>query len=126
VAIFDPITNFISVGSEGEIKSMITRLIDYLKMRQITTLFTSLTRGGQNLETTETAVSSLMDTWMLLRDIEMGGERTRGIYVMKSRGMDHSNQIREFQIGDRGIEILDVYVGPEGVLTGSARAGLEG
>ncbi|PKN62991.1 MAG: KaiC 1 [Deltaproteobacteria bacterium HGW-Deltaproteobacteria-15] len=125
VAIFDPITNFISVGSEGEIKSMVTRLIDYLKMRQITALFTNLTRGGQNLETTETAVSSLMDTWMLVRDIEMGGERTRGIYVMKSRGMSHSNQIREFQISDRGIDILDVYVGPEGVLTGSARASLE-
>lgn len=125
VAIFDPITNFISVGSEGEIKSMVTRLIDYLKTRQITALFTNLIRGGQNLETTEAAVSSLMDTWMLLRDIEMGGERTRGIYVMKSRGMSHSNQIREFQINDRGINILDVYVGPEGVLTGSARASLE-
>jgi circadian clock protein KaiC len=111
-AIFDPITNFISLGSEGEIKSMVTRLIDYLKMRQVTALFTNLTRGGRNLETTEAAVSSLMDTWMLLRDIELGGERTRGIYVMKSRGMSHSNQICEFLISGRGIDILDVYVGP--------------
>ena len=71
------------------------------------------------------AISSLIDTWLLLRDIEIGGERNRGLYILKSRGMDHSNQIREFILTDQGIELLDVYVGPEGVLTGSARLSQE-
>ncbi len=119
-AIFDPISNFISLGSGGEIKSMLTRLVDYLKSRQITALFTNLTYGGTALERTDNAVSSIMDTWLLLRDIEYGGERNRGMYVLKSRGMGHSNQIREFVISEDGIELLDVYTGPAGVLTGSA------
>lgn len=124
-AVFDPISNFISLGHKGEIKSMLTRLVDYLKARRITALFTNLTHGGEALERTDNAVSSIMDTWLLLRDIESGGERTRGMYVLKSRGMGHSNQIREFIISENGIDLLDVYTGPEGVLTGSARISLE-
>lgn len=123
--VFDPISNFISLGSGGEIKSMLTRLVDYLKARRITALFTNLTHGGTALERTDNAVSSIMDTWLLLRDIEYGGERNRGMYVLKSRGMGHSNQIREFTISEKGIDLLDVYTGPEGVLTGSARISLE-
>ncbi len=122
VVLIDPITNFITVGSEHEVKSMLTRLIDYLKTEHITTLFTSLTRGGDSLEQTEAGISSLMDTWMVLRDIESSGERNRGLWILKSRGMAHSNQIREFILTDQGIALQDVYLGPSGVLTGSARS----
>jgi circadian clock protein KaiC len=125
VVIIDPITNLTSIGSESEVKSMLTRLIDHLKMRRITSMFTNLTAAGGALEETEIGVSSLMDTWLLLRDIEIGGERNRSIYILKSRGMAHSNQLREFLITNKGIELLDVYLGPEGVLTGSARAAQE-
>jgi len=90
-------------------------------MRNITAFFASLSNSGATQELTDISISSLIDTWLLLRDIEIGGERNRGLYILKSRGMDHSNQIREFILTDRGIELLDVYVGPEGVLTGSAR-----
>ena len=104
---------------------MLLRLVDFLKMKRITAFFTSLTSAGDNMEITDVYISSLMDTWLLLRNIEMGGERNRGLYVLKSRGMAHSNQIREFILTDHGIELLDVYVGPEGVLTGSARLSQE-
>jgi circadian clock protein KaiC len=104
---------------------MLMRLIDFLKAEQITALFTSLTHGGSSLEQTEVGISSLIDTWLLLRDIELGGERNRGMYVLKSRGMAHSNQIREFLLTNRGVELKDVYVGPEGVLTGSLRLAQE-
>src|SRR5512147_480982 len=103
---------------------MLTRLMDYLKSKQITAMFTNLTHLG-GLESTETEVSSIMDTWILLRDIEIGGERNRGIYILKSRGMAHSNQIREFLIRSKGVDIIDVYTGPAGVLTGSARLSRE-
>lgn len=125
VTIFDPITNFFVIGTEAEIRSMITRTIDYLKMNLITALFTNLSHAGQSLEQTDTTVSSLMDTWLLLRDVEIGGERNRVMYVLKSRGMAHSNQLREFRISSSGIDLVDVYTGPSGVLTGSARASLE-
>ncbi len=121
VVILDPISNLIAVGTEHEVKSMLTRLIDFLKTRQITTLVTDLTHGGRPLEATEVHVSSLMDTWILLRDIESNGERNRGLYILKSRGMRHSNQIREFVLTDHGINLVDVYLGPAGVLTGAAR-----
>jgi len=105
---------------------MLTRLIDLLKMRQITGMFTSLTSGAHhNLEQSEVGISSIMDTWLLLRDIETNSERNRGLYVLKSRGMAHSNQIREFFLTDEGIELVDVYVGPGGVLTGTARQAME-
>jgi circadian clock protein KaiC len=94
-------------------------------MRNITAFFASLTNAKDNQELTDMSISSLIDTWLLLRDIEIGGERNRGLYILKSRGMDHSNQIREFILTNHGIELLDVYVGPEGVLTGSARLSQE-
>jgi circadian clock protein KaiC len=118
--VVDPITNLINAGDQNDVKSMLTRLIDYLKEKQITALFTNLTHLN-GLESTESEVSSIMDTWILLRDIELGGERNRGIYILKSRGMAHSNQIREFLITSKGVDIIDVYTGPAGVLTGSAR-----
>lgn len=125
VVIVDPITNLISIGNETEVKAMLARLIDYLKAKQITALFTNLSQAGGPLEQTEFGISSLMDSWLLLRDIEVGGERNRGLYILKSRGMSHSNQIREFLLTDKGIDLIDVYLGPSGVLTGSARAAIE-
>jgi circadian clock protein KaiC len=125
VVIVDPITNLNRAGSDNEINGMLVRLIDFLKMRRVTALFTSLTEGGEAAEATGVGVSSLMDTWLLLRNLEVAGERNRGLYVLKSRGMAHSNQIREFLLTNRGIELLDVYVGPGGVLTGTARAAQE-
>jgi circadian clock protein KaiC len=123
--IVDPISNFIDNATAREAQAMLLRLIDFLKAAQITAFFTHLTSGGRPWESTDVGISSLIDTWLLLRDIELGGERNRGLYVLKSRGMKHSNQIREFVITPEGIELLDVYVGPEGVLTGSMRAAQE-
>jgi circadian clock protein KaiC len=123
--VVDPLTNLISAGNPLDVKSMLTRLIDFLKMNEITAIFTTLTAAGGPLEQSEVGISSLADTWLLLRDIEIGGERNRGLYILKSRGMAHSNQIREFLLTDRGIDLLDVYVGPSGVLTGSARLAQE-
>lgn len=123
--VVDPITNYIALGDDLEVKSMLTRLIDFLKMRRVTAFFTSLTHAGDYLEQTSIGISSLMDTWLVLRDIEANGERNRGLYVIKSRGMAHSNQIREFLLTDRGAELLDVYLGAAGVLTGSARVAQE-
>jgi circadian clock protein KaiC len=123
VFVMDPVTTFISEGDELEVKAMLTRLIDFLKTKQITAMFTSLTSPteGRGLEQTEVGISSLMDSWLFLRDIEIGGERNRGLYILKSRGTAHSNQIREFLLTDRGVDLVDIYVGPGGVLTGSAR-----
>ncbi|MGZ6221062.1 MAG: circadian clock protein KaiC [Syntrophales bacterium] len=125
VVIIDPVTNLIAIGSDTEVKSMLSRLIDFLKANQITALFTNLSHAGGSLEQTEFGISSLMDTWLLLRDIEIGGERNRGLYILKSRGMAHSNQIREFLLTDKGIDLVDVYLGPAGVLTGTARVAQE-
>ncbi len=126
VVVMDPINNLVAVGSSAEVNAMLTRLIDFLKARGITGVFTSLTSAGsKSLEETAVGMSSLMDTWILLRDIEHNGERSRGIYILKSRGMPHSNQIREFLITSDGIDLVDVYTGPEGVLTGSARKAQE-
>jgi circadian clock protein KaiC len=125
VVIIDPISNFASAGTAAEAEAMLLRLIDFLKTRQVTAMFVNLTAGGDAWERTNVGVSSLIDTWILLRDIELAGERNRGIYVLKSRGMKHSNQIREFLITSEGIRLEDVYVGPEGVLTGSMRAAQE-
>ena len=125
VVVIDPITNFLSIGSQGEARAMLMRIVDFLKGRGITGFFVNLTHGHENTEVTDVGISSLIDTWLLLRDIETNGERNRGMYVLKSRGMAHSNQIREFRVTDKGIELIDVYVGPEGLLTGSARVALE-
>jgi circadian clock protein KaiC len=121
VVVLDPITNFVMTGSQVQVKGMLMRLIDYLKSRKITCLFTSLTTGGDALEQSEAGVSSLIDTWILLQFLESSGERNRALYILKSRGMAHSNQIREFTLTDHGIELQEVYLGPAGVLTGSAR-----
>jgi circadian clock protein KaiC len=125
VVVVDPITSYIALGNTLEVKSMLSRLIDFFKANQVTAFFTSLTEGGSALEQSEVGISSLMDTWILLRHIEINGERNRGIWVLKSRGMAHSNQIREFVFTDHGIELVDVYRGSEGVLTGTARAAQE-
>ena len=126
LVIVDPITNFISSGTVSEASSMMMRLVDYLKARQITTLLTNLNRNeGAPLEHTELDISSTIDTWLLLRDMELNGERNRGLYILKSRGMSHSNQIREFLLTDNGILLTEVYLGPDGVLTGSARLAQE-
>ena len=119
--ILDPITNLITVGTVSEVKSMLMRLIDLFQSEQITVLFTALTLNTIVNEQTDEGVSSLVDAWLLVRDIELNGERNRGMYIMKSRGMKHSNQVREFMITDKGLDLLDVYLGPDGVLTGSAR-----
>jgi circadian clock protein KaiC len=121
LVILDPITNLIAVATEFEVKSMLVRLIDYLKRQHITVLFTSLTQAGGNDIDTEVGVSSLMDTWLLVRNLESNGERNRGLYVLKSRGMPHSNQVREFSLTDHGIELLDVFTSPHGILTGTER-----
>lgn len=125
VVIVDPISNFTSNSSSNESHAMLVRLVDFLKKRGTTAFLVSLTSGGGALERTETDISSIVDTWILLRDIELGGERNRGIYVLKSRGMAHSNQIREFMLTPEGIRLVDVYLGPEGVLTGSMRLAQE-
>lgn len=121
IVIVDHINAFVTRDNELEVKSMLMRLVDFLKGKGISVMFTSLTAGGSPLEHTDTAISSLVDTWLLLVDLENNGERNRGIYILKSRGMAHSNQIREFLITDQGIDLVDVYVGPGGVMTGSAR-----
>jgi circadian clock protein KaiC len=121
VVIIDPITSLMDAGTDSETKGMVTRLIDYLKAGQVTSLFTSLTLGGHALAQSESAMSSLMDAWILLQDFEGNGERNRVLYVLKARGMAHSNQIREFLISDWGIDLVDAYIGVSGVLTGSAR-----
>jgi circadian clock protein KaiC len=121
VIVLDPISNLITVGSTSEVKSLLTRLIDFLQSHQITVMFTALALNDNKTEQTDEGVSSLVDVWILVRDIESNGERNRGLYVMKSRGMKHSNQVREFVITDEGLKLVEVFLGPEGVLTGSAR-----
>jgi circadian clock protein KaiC len=125
IVVLDPVTSFLSSGTPNEVKSMLTRLIDFLKSREVTAFMTTLSSEIERLEQTDVHISSLIDTWLLLRDLESGGERNRGLLVIKSRGMAHSNQIREFLLTQNGIELRDVYIGPAGVLTGSARLAQE-
>ena len=121
MVVMDPISNLREAGTLRDSSALLTRLIDALQAQQITGVFTNLTAGGNALEGTDAGVSSIIDSWILLRDIELGGERNRGIFVLKSRGSAHSNQIREFLLKSSGIELRDAYLGPEGVLTGSMR-----
>jgi circadian clock protein KaiC len=121
VVVLDPISSLLTVAHETDVQATLTRMIDYLKLQGITALMTSLTHGRTELEQTDVAISSLVDTWLLLATLDSNGERNRGLWVLKSRGMGHSNQIREFLLTDRGVELVDVYAGPSGVLTGSAR-----
>jgi circadian clock protein KaiC len=123
--IVDPISNLEAAGTRGAAGAVLVRLLDFLKRRGITALFTNLTEAAGGLESTAVGVSSLVDTWLLLRDVELDGERNRVLYVLKSRGMAHSNQVREFRFSSQGIELTDVYVGADGVLTGSARVAQE-
>jgi circadian clock protein KaiC len=125
VVVIDPVTNLQSAGTLGESTSMLIRLIDFLRKRKITTLMTGLTGGGKPVEATDEGLSSMVDTWLLLRDIEYQGERNRTVHVLKSRGMSHSNQVREFVISSEGVRLVPVYLGASGVLTGSARLAQE-
>lgn len=125
LVVVDPITNLITVGSPSEVRSMLTRLIDFLKGRLTTALFVSLTAEGRSREESTAHVSSLMDTWLIVESAVANGERNRLLTVQKSRGMHHSNQVREFILSSRGVELADVYLGPAGVLTGSARRAQE-
>ncbi|MDR3590451.1 MAG: circadian clock protein KaiC [Negativicutes bacterium] len=120
IVVVDPISDLTAVGNAADVKGMLTRLLDFLKHKQITAVLLDLS-GVSSAEKTGIGISSQADTWIALRDIELNGERNRGLYVLKSRGMAHSNQIREFALTGSGIELLDVYTGAEGVLTGTAR-----
>ncbi|MEO8699352.1 MAG: ATPase domain-containing protein [Kofleriaceae bacterium] len=122
--IVDPISSLMSSGNHHEVKSMLVRLFDYLKTKQITCLVTVLAGTG-GLEATDIGISSLIDTWFQVRDLEIAAERTRGLFLVKSCGMGHSNQVREFVISSQGIELVPVSVGAAGVLTGSARIHLD-
>jgi circadian clock protein KaiC len=126
VIILDPVTNLTAMGNNSEVNSMLVRLIDFLKTEGITALFTGLTSAAQNsLEATEIGISSLIDTWIVVRDMETNGERNRGLYIIKSRGMAHSNQIREFVLTSGGLDLLEIYAGPEGLVTGASRLAME-
>jgi len=128
VVVVDPISNLTMAAVDNEVKPMLMRLIDLLRKEQVTGVFTSLTIGGDATtapEDSQVGVSSLMDTWLLLRNLEFTGERNRTIFVRKSRGMAHSNQVREFVLSDSGIDLVDVYLGDDRVLTGSARVAQE-
>ncbi|TSA09975.1 MAG: circadian clock protein KaiC [Comamonadaceae bacterium] len=125
VVVVDPLNGFIIGSNVTEVKSMLTRLADFLKTRKISSMFTQLISSGVTQGADDMAVSSMIDSWLLLRDIEIGGERNRGLYIIKSRGMAHSNQVRECLLTDRGVELCEVYVGAGGVLTGSARLAQE-
>ncbi|MGN6533086.1 MAG: circadian clock protein KaiC [Ginsengibacter sp.] len=118
--VLDPITNLATIGDASQVKSILIRLIDFLQREQITAMFTALTFNN-SVQSPDEDVSSLVDTWLSVNDIELNGERNRAIYIMKSRGMKNSNQVREFLITDTGIEIVNVVLGANGVLTGSAR-----
>src|SRR5215468_7586283 len=121
VVVIDPVSSLLTVAEETDVQATLTRLVDYLKLKGVTALLTSLTHGQSEGAQTDVAISSIVDTWLLLVTLESCGERNRGLYVLKSRGMGHSNQIREFLLTDHGVELVDVYAGPSGVLTGSAR-----
>jgi circadian clock protein KaiC len=119
VVVLDPITDFTALGTSLDVKSMLMRIVDYLKNRQVTAVFTSLMHDRAAAD--DPTISSLIDNWVQLRNLELDAQRNRGIYVQKARGMSHSNQVREFELTDRGIKMLDVIPSPEGALTGRAR-----
>ncbi len=121
--VVDPISAF--RGPSTEIHATLVRLADICKTKGITTLFTSLSTVGDQMNDSERSVSSLMDTWISLKDLEANGERNRVLYLLKARGMNHSKQLREYRLTDRGIELVDAYIGPDGVLTGAARLAQE-
>jgi circadian clock protein KaiC len=120
VVVVDPASNLDTVATQSEVRSMLVRLVDFLKNKGITTLFTSLMVNMNDLDA-QVGISSLMDTWILLRNRETNGEHNRVLNILKARGIAHSSQVRELRLSDNGIELLDVYVGPQGMLTGTAR-----
>jgi circadian clock protein KaiC len=122
--IVDPISAF--RGVESEIHATLLRLVDVCKGRGITALLTSLSLASDHVTESDRGVSSLMDTWISLTDVEANGERNRVLYVLKARGMKHSNQLREYLLTDAGIQLIEPYIGPSGVLTGAARLAQEG
>jgi circadian clock protein KaiC len=124
VVVKDPVSDLVRVGTGEDVAAMLTRQVDFLKSRGVTAMFTSLNAGTEPAEIDQ-HIASLVDTWLLLKTLEGNGELNRVLYVLKSRGMAHSNQIREFLLTSHGIELADVYVGPQGVLTGSARQAQE-
>jgi circadian clock protein KaiC len=124
VVVMDPISDLLRIGSEGDVSAMLTRQVDFLKAKGVTALFTSLNAGAE-ATLPDQQIASLVDTWLLVKTMEGNGELNRLLYVLKSRGTAHSNQIREFVLTSQGIELADVYVGPQGVLTGSARQAQE-
>lgn len=124
VIVIDPISGLMPGGSAHDVTALVLRIVDFIKSRGATGFFTAVS-DADDLQSTSLNISSLVDTWILLRNIEVNGERNRVLYVLKSRGMDHSNQIREFLLTGRGMKLRDVYVGPGGVLTGSARVARE-
>ena len=114
VTVIDPVTNLMTVGTYADVQAMLTRMIDHLKTENITAMLTSLMPGQTDIERTETAISSLMDTWIVLANDEVSGRHRRGLYVLKSRGMAHSNELREFVLTDRGLKLLDAAGEPGG------------
>jgi circadian clock protein KaiC len=125
VVIVDPVSNLQTAGTKEDTTNLFVRLVDFLREKGILGFLVSLTGGAKPLEATDEAISSMVDTWLLLRDLESNGERNKVLYVLKSRGMDHSNQLREFHITSKGVKLVNAYLGPEGVLTGSARLAQE-
>ena len=121
VVVFDPISSIKPAGAAKDAYLMLMRLVDYFKARQITCVLTSLTEGGAAAERSEVGISSLVDSWLLLRHLERDNERTRLLYILKSRGLAHSSQVHEFMLSDEGVDLVKVYMGPDGILTGSAR-----
>ena len=121
VVIMDPVTSFDDIANTSDVKRIVMKFVDLMKSIGITIVFGSLTPSEVQSESSSINISSIIDSWILLRDLESNGERSRAIYVLKSRGMSHSNQVREFLMTDHGIEICDVYIGTGGVATGGAR-----
>ncbi|MDT4990093.1 MAG: circadian clock protein KaiC, partial [Micromonosporaceae bacterium] len=124
IVVMDPISDFLRVGTGVDVSAMLTRQVDFLKSRGVTAMLTSLSTDAEQAQSDQ-QLASLVDTWLLVKNLEGNGEHNRVLYVLKSRGMAHSNQIREFLLTSQGIELADVYVGPQGVLTGSARQAQE-
>jgi circadian clock protein KaiC len=123
--IFDPLSSFTDEPNITKIKRMLLKLVDYLKSRSITAMLSSLSHFGTPEEGSTIAISSLIDSWIFLRDLEANGERNRGMFILKSRGMSHSKQVREFVITDHGVDLCDIYVGSGTVLMGGARLNMQ-
>jgi len=125
VVIIDPITNLVTVGDQNEVKSILIRLLDFLQQEQITIMFTALSTSPSGNMNTDENVSSLIDTWLSIQEVEINGERNRCLYILKSRGMKSSNELREFKITENGVKIAQLVVGPDGMVVGSAQKALE-